>query len=474
MGSAPEKNHLPIGTLFLLIMFGALVVRAGTVLGLDTDCVLHLAYGRAILAARSPWLPEDPTIYTGLGPPLLHEWLAEALFAALDRLFGAWGLVRLAALVGALVPWVVYRRALRATGSLWPSMLAWMAAAAGIATGLLVRPHLFSMVAFLVVYRLLDRWRATGALRPVAPGLALTIVLWTNLHGGGAVTLLPLLLGLFGACNWRTPGARLLPLGYALTLVNPWGPGLHRHVWAFLRSAAPGVAADMGPPDAHSGTLWVLLGLVLLLTLAAYRRFRPVQPTALAVTAATFLASLVSMRNLPFLGIALAHLLPEILDAWLKGSPQIDQRSRVLVQSEPTRPVAPWALAALSLLPTGPLPQPRPSGPGVPTAAIAWLGEHPEVGRRHGYADYGDAGFLLHAGVVERLYLHALNANTPLGLAGDHLVFREGAPAWQGLFARHQVSWALTHTDQPLTARLAAAGWRTVWRGGDRVVQVQP
>ena len=38
-----------IGTLLLLSMFGAVVLRAGTVLGRDEDYLVHCAYGRAIL-----------------------------------------------------------------------------------------------------------------------------------------------------------------------------------------------------------------------------------------------------------------------------------------------------------------------------------------------------------------------------------------------------------------------------------------
>src|SRR5436190_3039331 len=136
------------GTLLLLVLFGAVVVRAGTVLGLDSDYVLHRAYGQAILA-HGPWLTEDPTIFTAPGvPPILHEWGAEALFAALASAFGAWGPVRLAALIGAVIPWLLFRRALRETGSFWPAMAAWGVAAAGIATGLLVRPHLCSGAGF--------------------------------------------------------------------------------------------------------------------------------------------------------------------------------------------------------------------------------------------------------------------------------------------------------------------------------------
>jgi hypothetical protein len=464
----------PVGLILLLLLFGAVVLRAGAVLGLDSDHVLHLAYGRAILA-HGPWLSEDPTIYTAPGvPPVLHEWGAEALFAGLTASLGAWGPVRLAALIGALVPWLVYRQALRVTASFWPAIAAWVAAALGVATGLLVRPHLFSVAAFFATVQLLEAWRLGGEPRRLFPWLGLVIVLWTNLHGGGAVWWAAVLLGCYAATNRGRPGARLLPLFYLLTLVNPWTIGLHRHVARFLISAAPRVAADMGPPDLRSGTLLVLGAMTLALLLAARRRFRPAGGTSLVVTAIAFVAACLSMRNLPFLGLALGQLLPPIVSSWLAEHPDAYRRSRALV-AEPALPLAGWALAALSVLPVGwLLGQPEPSGPRVPVAAIQWLRAHPEVARRRGYADYGEAGFLLNAGVVDRVYLHALNANTPLALADDHLVFRRGDPAWQDLFARHQVTWALTRADQPLSARLAGAGWPVVWREANRALHVRP
>jgi hypothetical protein len=458
--------------LLLLILFAAVVARAGTVLGLDTDYVLHEAYGRAILGAGTPRLLEDPTIYTAPGfHPILHEWGAEALFAALEIPSGAWGPLRLMALLGALVPWLLYRRALRDTGSFWPAMAAWVAAAAGIATGLLVRPHLFSVAAFYLSCELLDRWRRGGDWKRLLPALAAVIVLWTNLHGGGAVLWLPVLLTVF-AVTGRGPGARLLPLLYALTLLNPWGADLHRHVVRFLFSAAPGTAADMGPPDLRSGTLLVLLALGVALLQAWRRRFRPAPGADVAVAVAALAAACLSMRNLPFLGIAMARLLPPVLAGWLAERPDLDRRSRAL--AAPARAWIGWALALLALVPLPAVPRPEPRGAHLPAAATAWLRAHPEIARGHGYTDYDDAGFLLHAGVVDRVYLHSLNANTPLALARDRLTIDGGRPGWQDLFARHEVAWALVRLDEPLVSRLDAAGWRRAWSGEERALLLHP
>jgi hypothetical protein len=230
----------------------------------------------------------------------------------------------------------------------------------------------------------------------------------------------------------------------------------------------------MGPPDLASGTLLVLIGMAAALALAARRRFRPAARTPVSVAAVAFAASCVSMRNLPLLGVALGLLLPEILERWLAERPALAERSRQLAAAEPARPWAAWALAALVLVPLRALPQPRPAGPQVPTAAIAWLAAHPEIARRPGYADYDDAGFLLDARVVDRVYLHSLNANTPLELADDRVHLDGGTPAWRWLFDRHAVAWALVRPGEPLAARLAEAGWTRRWAQGDRVVLVRP
>jgi hypothetical protein len=461
------------GTLFLLVMFGALVLRASTVLGLDSDYGLHCAYGRALLA-HGPWLPEDPTIYTAPGQePVLHEWGAEALFAALRGLFGAWGPVRLVALLAALVPWWLYRRTLAATGSFWPAMAAWVLGGLGVATGLLVRPHVFSVAAFCIGLELLARWREDRA--PVRlRWLALLLVLWTNLHGGGALVLGAVLLAAYTPAAWRS-GARGLPALYALTLINPWGPRLHLHVAHFLLGPGPRAAADMGPPDLRTGTL-VVLAIFLVALALGLRRLRPVNAPLLAVTLATLAMACMTMRALPFLGIALGHLLPPVIARWLADThPAADQRSRLLAAGQTRSRAALVGLALFCLLPLGRwLAQPEVAGPRVPGAAISWLRAHPEVSRLRGYAGYDDSGYLLEAGVVDRVYLHALNANTPPWLADDERLLAAGAPSAVERLTRHDVRWALLAVDAPLATRLAETGWRPLWQGGARALYHAP
>lgn len=218
----------------------AVLVAAGQPVFTD-DLWWHLSAGAAY-AEAGPWLEADPLLFGAAGPPSPSSWLADVFFAAVDASAGLTGLRVLHAGLVALVlglAWSLFRRA---SASAWVASLATSGfAILGAYRFVQLRPHLFSILGALLVYRLLvEEERRPGSGRIIlAAGL---VWVWVNLHGG--FLLAPLLLGsacaslavaaaLGGVEDRARERGRLVWLGAALALVlgasflNPAGAEPH-------------------------------------------------------------------------------------------------------------------------------------------------------------------------------------------------------------------------------------------------------
>ncbi len=169
----------------------AIIVSAGQPIFTD-DLWWHLSLGTSFLE-EGPWLSSDPLLFRSAGPPSTSSWLAEVVFAALDATFGFTGLrIFHAAFVAAILglAWSIFRRASGCAGlaSLATSGFAILAAYRLVQ----LRPHLFSVLGVLLLYRLVfEGDRRPGPIRVAL--LATLVVFWVNLHAG--FLLAPLLLG---------------------------------------------------------------------------------------------------------------------------------------------------------------------------------------------------------------------------------------------------------------------------------------
>jgi hypothetical protein len=203
------------------------------------DTWWHLALGEAF-AREGPRLAADPLLFTAPGPPSPASWAADVILFGLERGAGFTGL-RLAhvalvagilALAGSLL-WRASRSA--ATAGLGTAAFAVCAAYRLVQ----IRPHLFSMIATLVLARLLFDRSDVPSWRRIAFA-ALLLAVWSNLHAG--FLLGPLLIGaataaLLIVAPLRTPAQRGLDRRRAVrlaaafcivalaTLANPAGLG---------------------------------------------------------------------------------------------------------------------------------------------------------------------------------------------------------------------------------------------------------
>lgn len=449
------------------------LVRGPTVLGLDGDLLLHLAYGEAVWAEGG--LPsDDPLVFTTRPDDafVLGEWLSELIFVLLDHAMGLGGPLLLAAAVGSTVTGALAWRALARTGSLYTAAVVAVIAHLGLSTHFLVRPHLFSWAGFLAVLVLLERHDA-GRLRTPSTSLALfgLSAVWTNLHPGVVIGLVPLAAHALGTLV-RT--RRLASVGPTLALtsafaaglvVNPWGLGLWTHLLGFAQAASEGLnpAGDFHAPNLGSGTLYKLLALAAVGLGLAIRGLRTWSWTDRLLLAATFLLGATSMRNLPFLGIALAWVVPEAVASLLWTDESFAARDRQIAAPQAHAAVFPTVtVLAILGLPLSMRPM-EPAGANLPTETIAWMDAHPDIARELGFGGFNASAYLLHASPVERLHSHALNAITPPRLMGELHVLFSASPGWQEQVDAYDLRWAIVPEEAGLHRELTRdARWSAV------------
>jgi hypothetical protein len=153
----------------------------------DGDTARHLRLGEMIL--QQGHLPHTDTFsFTMAGKPFIaFEWGSEAVFALAYRLAGLPGVAVLAGLVLALTYALVARFLIRRGGDPLLAYFVSMGAAVLSAAHWLARPHLFTMLAVVLLLELLER----PGRQKLWPYFALFVV-WANLHGGfffGCVTI---------------------------------------------------------------------------------------------------------------------------------------------------------------------------------------------------------------------------------------------------------------------------------------------
>ncbi len=207
----------------------------------SSDLFWHLACGRVILAERT--LPaRDPLTHTaGDRAWPHHEWGAQVVLAATDRVLGLWGLRGLRALLVALtllgVAWLLASHTRSPAVEVAGVLLAWV----GMAPFAAMRPALFGWAALVWILALLTPARPWRTWRYVA--VAAAVVVWVNVHSSALI--LSVLVGaqLAGAVveqAWRrrwTPGALvhwglLFGIVSLAALVQPEGIGLYRYALA--------------------------------------------------------------------------------------------------------------------------------------------------------------------------------------------------------------------------------------------------
>jgi hypothetical protein len=410
----------------------------------DPDLWWHLAAGRRILDGLGvPWT--DPYSYVAQGNPwIAYSWLAEVLFARLDRAAGPGILIVLAASLLAGTFGVVLRTC-RATGARHlPAFLATAAAALAAAPCRTVRPHLFSFLCMALFCFLLvrDRRHHDVWLWLLVP----VFVLWANTHILFPFGLVVLAFHSLaeGRAWWGPEPWRRVALVCVLaagSLFTPYGWHLLHHVWVMAHQpVALGLVAEFQTPSLH-GPIGVVLAALLFVTVLVMivSPARKDWAELASVFVFGFLA-LAMARNIPFFAIAAAPVLARHLDAlWPR------QKESELSLGRPSLLVVAVALHVVMVAAVGTAiarrggelsaPEAAVDRSAFPIDAVDYLNEHPALGRL--FNDFNWGGYLI--GHLKPPYRVSIDGRTQV--YGEEtlrqyrsLIFLE--PHWREFLAR--------------------------------------
>lgn len=309
----------------------------------DGDMARHVRIGEVILD-RGALPREDLFSHTMGGKPFIaFEWGSEVLYALAYRAAGLAGVAVLAGLVLALTYALVARFLIHRGGDPFLAYLVSMAAAVLSAAHWLARPHLFTMLAVVILIGLLHRERRT-----LWPFAALFVV-WANLHGGyfyGCITIVLYALGELAEAALAEPERRgpwlaaakhhLAAAGLALvvSLVNPHGWHLLAHVAGFFgNSDILRFTQEFLSPDFHTvnGKIFLIALLGVIGALALSRRRPPIPTLFLLLVNVAF--ALISQRNIELFALVALPLLALHLDPEWRALP-LFRRPKEVFQRE--------------------------------------------------------------------------------------------------------------------------------------------
>ncbi|MBA3259715.1 MAG: hypothetical protein H0T68_09650 [Gemmatimonadales bacterium] len=447
----------------------------------DGDMARHIRLGEIMLTQGG--LPRADLFSHTMGgrPFIAFEWGSEVAYAFAYRIAGLAGVAVFAGIVLALTYALVARFIIGRGGDPLLAYLVSMAAAVLSAAHWLARPHLFTMLAVVVLLELLHRERRT-----LWPYLLL-FVAWANLHGGyfyGCITI-----GLF-ACgelaeavlapasersHWLTKARHhLAAAGVALvaSLINPSGYRLLTHVAGFFgNSAILSYTHEFLSPDFHTfnGRIF-LLALLAVITALAFSRRRPPLPTLFLLLVNVAFA-LISQRNIELFALVALPLLALHLDPEWRALPML-RRAKEVFQREHAGSFHGVGAALGALLMTGvALAGGAVAGVEIvanrfdpkvfPVAAVARARAEKLEGKLFNQFIWG--GYLIHQWPEQRIFIDGATDFYGEALFKEYLQVWNLEPGWRDVLQR----WDITLVLLPPRARLADElisdhGW-SIW-----------
>jgi len=325
-----------------LMPIALLIGRMGglTVLLGDGDTGWHIRTGEWILAHHA--VPYRDLFSYSKPDSIWYawEWLADVVFAGLNKAGGLAAISLFAVLLIAGTITLVFRLARRKSNAV-VAIAVTVLAMAGSSIHWLARPHLFTLLFAVIFLNGLYHVREGQSRVAGIPWLVLLpvlTVLWSNLHGGFLVGVL--LIAVFGAgellrvllaageegraAGFERAGKYFLSALACLvaSLLNPYTYHLHVHVWQYLRDPYLGarimefLSVDFHHPIAIFFES-MLAGGVLAAAWCA-RRGSFTEPLLFLLWAHL---ALLSARNIPIFMIVVAPMVAAVADAGLRSLP---------------------------------------------------------------------------------------------------------------------------------------------------------
>jgi hypothetical protein len=467
------------------IFFGLLALAVPTllqnpVLNSDGDLARHLRHGHYMLE-HAELIRADPFSYTRPGAPFVgFEYGSQLVYALVDRLGGLPAVAIVAGLLVALTYALLAQFLLRRGVD---PLLACLTVAVAVTLGVphwMARPHLFSFLAVVILMILLETPK-----RKSVVACAVLFAIWANLHGGflyGLILIGLYLLGSLGELFWeqdrRLWEARakqyllMLTAAGIVTLLNPYGLKLHRHLIEFFNqpflrdNTAEFVSPNFHEPD---GKLFLAALLLTFSTLALHRQ-RPTLTHLVVIIVSTAFA-LISVRNIPLFGLtALPLVALEVSPAWrsLPGFSGVRERFRQTVDRTSTLPWVAPVLLLLGILAVnrgqlGSLQVIRDEfDPTIfPVTAVSKARSAGLEG--HIFTPLTWGGYLLYAWPEQPIFIDGGTDFFGEDIFRAYTRIRRLSPGWRKLIQDHDVSLMLLERQTALTHELARdRGW-AVW-----------
>jgi len=310
------------------LIFVFLKLKGARTLLEDGDTGWHVRTGEWILAHHG--VPHaDLFSFSRPGAPwFAWEWLWDVLFAMLHQRWGLAAVVLASLIVICVTNMALFRLVRRRCNNGLVAIAVTLLATGACSIHWLARPHLFTLLLFVVTLHITDRAAGSDA-NPGRPILLAWLVpmtvLWTNLHGGFFVILLVLACYtgsyLVNAAIEPDAARRLQFLRSAkpwfaaffgcaaATFINPYGWGLHRHIIEYISD--PYILqhiSEFQGMNFHSAAVvyfepLMILALLTALWDARHRRFADV-----FLSLGWMHLALIAQRNLPIFAMAAAPL----------------------------------------------------------------------------------------------------------------------------------------------------------------------
>ena len=439
----------------------------------DNSFLWHLRAGEYILDRGIP--RHDVFSYTSRGSSwVAQSWLAEVLYAGIDRTIGLFGIRLVTGLVGAAIAVLAYRLALRLSGDWLRGAGITAVSTAGLFAMWSERPLVLGVLFLLVLLWVIEVPDSVVGRHPLIT-VPVVIWLWANVHGSFALGIA--YLGLHVVGRWvdgAPPWAgreRTLVLGTGVgllaALVNPYGLELLTFpVQLLSRGEILSNVYEWQSPDFRDR--WgIAFGAWLVVYVWALARGRHrVTRRDLVVTIPMVLLALWATRN-----IAIAPLvgLPVLARAFATEPRPGPRFSRVFIATA----CAAVVLVGVAVGLAG-ASERSYAFESYPTKAMRFLDSQDMLGARI-FTDDADAGFVINQyWPRQHVFMDDRYDMYPMPLMRDYLAVAGASPDWERILDRRDVEIVVWRRSEALAGALDRSdGWERIHRDRDFAVWVR-
>lgn len=451
----------------------------------DSDTGWHIVTGERILATGE--LPRtDPYSFSKPGEPwFAWEWLADVILGAAHQWMGLAGAVFLAVL------------AIAATAWMWCAFAIWLGADRFVIAALMAvaitcstvhwhaRPHVFSWPLLIGWLWLMEKTPGRISI-PRLAGVAVFMVLWTNLHGSFFLAFLmgaPYVLEF-----WFRSRPRALVLGaemavaFAATFCNPYGWHLHEHLVKYLaNSELLKQISEYQSPDFHGGEGLYLAGLFLTAIMGCVLCIQQRQIGRTLVVLLFVLTALRSGRGIPLVAYVALPMVAAALSSALGGVARLKTlfeesanfgRIEKQCHSAVLLVVALVAAAAWFGAPkmreAAAFPEKR--FPVRAAQAVAGLGKNARIFSPDYYGGY----LIYHFRGARKVFFDGRSDFYGLRFLNDYGDIVMLKPGWRPKFQKLGITHALLPQDHALREMLECSGWRRLYGDKTAVLLERP